>query len=46
MKFLIVELLHSHPKKINYKLEGRKNVGKPLTRWEDDFWEEGTDKGA
>ena len=27
---------------LNYKLEGRRNIGRPLTRWEDDFWEEGT----
>ena len=34
------------PKKLlNYKPEGRRNIGRPLTRWEDDFWEEGTDQG-
>ena len=27
---------------LNYKPEGRRNIGRPLTRWEDDFWEEGT----
>ena len=31
------------PKKIlNYKPEGRRNIGKSLTRWEDYFREEGT----
>jgi hypothetical protein len=35
------------PKKIlNYKPEGRRNIGKPLTRWEDDFREEVTGQGA
>ena len=33
-------------KKFNYKPEGRRNIGRPLTRWEDDFWEEGTGQGA
>ena len=33
-------------KKLNYKPEGRRNIGKPLTRWEDDFREEGTGQGA
>ena len=35
------------PKKnLNYKPEGRRNIGRPLTRWEDDFWEEGTGQEA
>ena len=33
-------------KKINYKPEGRRNIGRPQTRWEDDFREEGTGEGA
>ena len=24
---------------LNYKRERRRNIGRPLTRWEDDFWE-------
>ena len=32
-------------KKLNYKPEGRRNVGRPRTRWEDDFREEGTGLG-
>ena len=27
---------------LNYKPEGRRNIGRPLTRWEDDFRDEGT----
>ena len=27
---------------LNYKPEGRRNIGRTLTRWEDDFREEGT----
>ena len=34
------------PKKLNYKAEGRINIGRPQTRWEDNFREEGTGKGA
>jgi hypothetical protein len=35
------------PKNIlNYKPEGRRNIGRPLTRWEDDFQEEGTGQGG
>ena len=30
------------PKKINYKPDGRKNIGRSQRRWEDDFREEGT----
>ena len=33
-------------KKLNYKPEGRRNIGRPLTRWENDFREEGTGQGA
>ena len=29
-------------KKLNYKPEGRRNIRRPQTRWEDDFREEGT----
>ena len=29
-----------YSKKINYKPEGRRNIGRPQTRWEDDFREE------
>ena len=32
-------------KDFNYKPEGRRNVGRPQTRWEDDFREEETDQG-
>ena len=35
-----------YPKKLHYKPEGRRNIGRPLTRWEDDFREEGTGQGA
>ena len=28
------------------KPEGRRNIGRPKTRWEDDFREEGTGQGA
>ena len=31
---------------LNYKPEGRRNIGRPLTRWGDDFREEGTGQGA
>ena len=35
------------PNKIlNYKPEERKNLGRPLTKWEDDFQEEGTGQGT
>ena len=34
------------PKNFNYILEGRRNIGRPQTRWEDDFREEGIGKGA
>jgi hypothetical protein len=35
------------PKKIlNYKHEGRRNIGRSQTRWEDNFWQEGTGHGA
>ena len=30
----------------NYKSEVRRNIGRPLTRWEDDFQVEGTGQGA
>ena len=33
-------------KKINYKPEGRRNIGRPQTRWEDDLRKEGTGQGA
>ena len=31
---------------LNYKPEGRINMGRPLMRWEDDFREERTGQGA
>ena len=31
---------------LNYKLKGRRNIGRPQTRWEDDFREEGTGQGG
>ena len=35
------------PKNIlNYKPEGRRNTGRPQTRWQDDFREEGKGQGA
>ena len=35
------------PKKIlNFKPEDRRNLGRPQTRWEDDFREEGPGQGA
>ena len=33
-------------KNLNYKPEGRRNIGRPQTRWEDDFREEGTGQEA
>ena len=33
-------------KKLNYKPEGRRNIGRPQRRWRDDFREEGTGQGA
>ena len=43
LKIEIAFILQQTTKKnLNYKPEGRKNIGKPLTRWEDDFREEGT----
>ena len=29
-------------KKLNYKPQGRRTIGRPRTSWEDDFREEGT----
>ena len=29
-----------------YKINWRRNIGRPLTRCEDDFWEEGRGQGA
>ena len=34
------------PKNIKLQPEGRKNRERQLTRWEDDFWEEGTGQVA
>ena len=31
---------------LQYKPEGRRNMGRPLTRWVDDFREEGKGQGA
>jgi hypothetical protein len=33
-------------KKLNYKPEGRRNIGEPQTRWGGDFWVNGTGQGA
>ena len=33
-------------KHLNYKPEGRRNIGRPEMRWEDDFQEEETGQGA
>ena len=33
-------------KMLNYKPDGRRNIGRPQTRQEDDFREEGTGQGA
>ena len=33
-------------KNLNYKLEGRRNIGRPQTRWGDYLREEGTGQGA
>ena len=35
-----------YPKILNYKPEGRRNIGRARTRWEDDFLEEGIGQGA
>ena len=35
-----------YPKKINYKPEGRRYIGIPQTRYQDDFRKEGTGQGA
>jgi hypothetical protein len=32
-------------KNLNYKPEGRRNIGRPQTRWEDDFREKRKAKG-
>ena len=34
------------PKKSEITTEGRRNIERPQTRWEDDFREEGTGQGA
>ena len=34
------------PKKLNNEPKGRRNIGIPQTKWEDDFREEGTGQGA
>jgi hypothetical protein len=33
-------------KNLNYKPDGRRNIGRQQTRWGDDFQEEGTGQGA
>ena len=33
-------------KKINHQSQRRRNIGRPQTRWENDFHEEGTDQGT
>ena len=34
-----------HKNNLNYKPKGRRSIGRPQTRWEDDFREEGTGQG-
>ena len=34
-----------YPKTFNYKPEGGRNIGSPVTSWEDDFREEGIHQG-
>ena len=31
---------------LNYKPEGRRNIGRSQMRWGDDFWEETTGQGT
>ena len=33
-------------KKLNYKPERRRHIGRPQSKWEDDFREDGTGQGA
>ena len=35
-----------YPKYLNYKPEGRRNIGRPETRWGEDFREDGAGQGA
>ena len=35
-----------YPENFNHKPEGIGNIGRPLTRWEDDFQEEGRGQGS
>ena len=35
-----------YAKKLNYKSEGRRNIGRPLTRWEDDSGRKEQTKGS
>ena len=35
-----------YPKTKSYKPEGRRNIGRPQTKWGDYFREEGTGQGA
>jgi len=35
-----------YKKPLNYKPEGRRNIGRPQTRWGDDLQEEGTGQRA
>ena len=40
-------MTRDHPKKkLNHKPEGRRNVGRPQTRWGNDIREEGIGHGA
>ena len=45
--FIIIQYFENNSTKniLNYKPEGRINIGRPLTRWEDDFREEGIGQG-
>ena len=40
------EEIETTQKNFNYKPKGRRNIGRPQTRCEDDFLEEGTGQGA
>ena len=40
------EYMTTDYQKKNYKPEGRRNIGRPQTRWGDDFREEGTGQGT
>ena len=37
---------NNYPKNLYYKPEGRRNIRRPQTRWDDDFRKERTDQEA